>query len=1078
MATDLSRIRHDPLLDWSGVQLKQGGVLLDADANELVAVLDRRLRALASDVLGRSTVSQTTPDAFRITASGGGLQIGRGRMYVDGLLAENHGGGEAAFDPLLAEPHALDPLDYTAQPYLTDAPDLPTAGRRLVYLDAWNREVTALEDPSLVESAVGVDASSRLQTVWQVRVLDSQLGTGASCATPDGELPGWSALTAPSEGRLTTGTYEVPPLSDPCELPPTGGYRGLENQLYRVEIHDPGLPGGGATFKWSRENASVGARVAAFVSATELELETLGRDEVLGLRDGDWVEILDDAREFAQLPAEIRRISIEDPGNRRATFAPALPADMLPPAFPDDALPAQRNLRVRRWDQAGKVFRVTGAGNTAQLQDLDAPGSTGLIAVPAAGTELILEHGVTVSFASAGTNGFKRGDWWTFAARTADASVEPLEAAPPRGTHHHYARLGIWDIASGSVSDCRTPWPPGGGDDCGCSQCVTPESHASGQLTIQAAVDRLRDRGGTVCLTPGNYALQEPVFLRGARAITIRGQGATTIVTAAGSAFVVETGMALCIEKLSVLSAGLESAIRIQTALGVTLRELIVFAYDGIRDRRSAAVALSGLCAGITLRDNLFVAPDGIRTETANEGAPAFALLGALAIEHNILACQRNGIVFDGSVGHLWDSRIGDNQFTDCPSNGIRVLGLATAGSSLRVEGNNLNLTGHGIVCGTGNAWIESNRVHGTGDTPHVDGNDGIALVPGLDRAGASQVHVLANQVSGFRNTGIAIRARIGDLIAKLNVVRDCGNGIVMAEDAESDSASIENNHVRDITGAPGDADRAIVAGISVLRTAAATIAGNQVRDIARNAQQRISLSAGIVATGVTRSRIHGNEVSGIGPVGDFNGAGVGLLVQAPLDRTEIAHNQVQRDDQTQAGSGAWYALLVGGVASRGVNDAGAVADLDLTAAAAAVHHTVNVSTVRLDTRRTLVLSGDRAYIATAATDLLAASVLARGSVATVIGNMLIARGGSVAVEVRAGGEIMFSDNCCELFDNAQNPAVRLVAPVLVLNANRVRSVTKPSVQLVSQSVAALGNITTHGIDPLPTQWQPFNLNA
>src|SRR5690606_31499050 len=146
MATDLSRIRHDPLLDWSGVQLKQGGVLLDADANELVAVLDRRLRALASDVLGRSTVSQTTPDAFRITASGGGLEIGRGRMYVDGLLAENHGGGEPAFDPLLAEPNAVDPLDYTSQPYLPAPPDLPTTGRHLVYLDVWNREVTALED--------------------------------------------------------------------------------------------------------------------------------------------------------------------------------------------------------------------------------------------------------------------------------------------------------------------------------------------------------------------------------------------------------------------------------------------------------------------------------------------------------------------------------------------------------------------------------------------------------------------------------------------------------------------------------------------------------------------------------------------------------------------------------------------------------------------------------------------------------------------------------------------------------------------------------------------------------------------
>ncbi|MGY1409187.1 DUF6519 domain-containing protein [Luteimonas sp. A611] len=1076
MATDLSRIRHDPLLDWSGVQLKQGGVLLDADANELVAVLDRRLRALASDVLGRATVSQTTPDAFRITASAGSLEIGRGRLYVDGLLAENHGGGELAFDPLLAEPHAVDPLAYDAQPYLPSPPGLPEAGRHLVYLDVWNREVTALENPSLVESAVGVDASSRLQTVWQVRLLDETLDAGTSCATPDAELPGWSALIAPAEGRLSTGTYEVPPLSDPCELPPTGGYRGLENQLYRVEIHDPGLPGAGATFKWSRENASVGARVAAYVSSTELELETLGRDEVLGLHDGDWVEILDDVREFAQRPGELRRLSIADPGNRRASFAPALPADMLPPAFPDDALPAQRNLRVRRWDQAGKVFRVTGTGTTAQVQDLDAAGSTGLIAVPAAGIELILEHGVTVAFSSVGNRGFRRGDWWTFAARTADASVEALVAAPPRGTHHHHARLGIWDVAAGSVSDCRTSWPPAGGDDCGCSQCVTPESHASGQLTIQGAVDRLRDRGGTVCLTPGNYALQEPVFLRGARAITIRGQGATTMVTAPGSAFVIETGMAICIEKLSVLSAGLESAIRIQTALGVTLRELLVFVYDGIRDRRSAAVALSGLCAAITIRDSLFIAPDGIRTETGNEGGPAFALLGALAIEHNILSCQRNGIAFDGSVGHLWDTRIGDNQFTQCPSHGVLVRGLATAGSSLRVEGNNLNLRGHGIVCGTGNAWIDGNRVHGTGDTPHVDGNDGIALVPGLDRAGAAQVHVLANQVSGFRNTGIAIRARVGDLIVKLNVVRDCGNGIVMTEDAESDSASIENNHVRDITGAPGEAKATIVAGIAVLRTAAATIAGNQVREIARGGEQRVSLSAGIVATGVSRSRIHGNEVSGIGPVGDFAGAGVGLLVQAPLDRTEIAHNQVQRDDGTQAGTSPWYALLVGGVGARVANEA--VADVDLSVAAAAVHHTVNLSTVRLDARRTLVLSGDRAYIATAASDLFAASVLARGSVATVIGNMLLARGGSVAVEVQAGAEIMFSDNCCELFDNGENPAVRLRAPLLVMSANRARSVTKPTVQLAAQSVAAVGNITSHGIEPLPAQWTALNITA
>jgi hypothetical protein len=221
MSADFSRIRHNPLLDWAGVELKQGGVLLDADANELVAVLDRRVRALASDVLGRGTVSQTTPEAFQLTVVAGMLHIGRGRLYVDGLLAECHGAGAPQWDPLLAEARGADPLRYDQQPYLPQPPALPTAGRHLVYLDVWQREVTHIERPELVEIAVGVETSSRVQTAWQVRVLAPEAGN-ATCASPDADVAGWAALIAPSDGRLSTGTFEVPPLDDPCELPPSG----------------------------------------------------------------------------------------------------------------------------------------------------------------------------------------------------------------------------------------------------------------------------------------------------------------------------------------------------------------------------------------------------------------------------------------------------------------------------------------------------------------------------------------------------------------------------------------------------------------------------------------------------------------------------------------------------------------------------------------------------------------------------------------------------------------------------------------------------------------------------------------
>src|SRR4029077_6789116 len=245
-------------------------------------------------------------------------------------------------------------------------------------LDVWDREVTHFKQPDLVESAVGVDTTSRLQTVWQVRVLDGDVGT-ATCATPDADFPGWSALIAPSTGVLTTGTFEVAPVDDPCELPPTGGYSGLENQLYRVDIHDPGQPGGAATFKWSRENASVGSRVASVISATELELATLGRDDVLRVNTGDWVEILDDAREFSQSAGEMRRVTVDD-ATHHITFAPALPAAMLTGA----------NLRVRRWDQKGQVFRTDASGTPVQVQDLDAAGSTGVIKVTGASTTLLL----------------------------------------------------------------------------------------------------------------------------------------------------------------------------------------------------------------------------------------------------------------------------------------------------------------------------------------------------------------------------------------------------------------------------------------------------------------------------------------------------------------------------------------------------------------------------------------------------------------------------------------------------------------------------------------------------------------
>ena len=1079
MAADFSRVRLNSLLDYAGVELKQGGVLLDGDANELVAIIDRRLRALASDTLGRATVSSTTPDAFKITVVAGALQIGKGRLYVDGLLAENHGAASAdpakrAFDSLMSEPTFVDKIEYAKQPYLPSPPALPTAGRHLVYVDVWNREVTHLEQPNLVESAVAVETSSRLQTVWQVRVLAEDAGSATTCTTPDGSVPGWADLIAPSTGVLTTGTFDVAPVDDPCELPPTGGYRGLENQLYRVEIQDPGQPGGTATFKWSRENASVGSRVKSMVSGGELELETLGRDDLLRINTGDWVEIIDDVREFSQACGEMRKVTVND-ATRRITFTPALPAAMLPGSFPNSSFPTTRNLRVRRWDQKGKVFRTDPSGNPVQVQDLDAGGSTGVVKVPAAGTTLLLENGVTVAFASTGTKGFKAGDYWVFAARTSDASVEVLDRAPPRGIHHHYSRLGIWDVAAGTVSDCRNPWPPkGGGEDCGCTECVTPESHASGQLTIQAAVDKVRDTGGTVCLHAGQYVLDEPVSITSARSVRITGQGPATMIACPGRAFIIQQSSAIAIEDLAVFSVGLASAISVRTAFGLALRRLALAMFSG-PNAQSAAVALGGVVLGATIADNLMLAPDGVRAlelgNDAADAAPKSLFTAALRIDDNVFLCRDAAVQLDGPVGHAFETRMTGNHVLGTHVVGLSAQGLALPGTSIRMAGNSLDVHSPGIRCAVDGALIGDNKLSATRDGDRVLKGSGIALTTGFGKTGSARAQVLANQLEGFVDAGIFVDASVTDLIVKLNIIEKCGNGIVMTGSADAGSVSIENNHLRDIglaanatTAGPGE-----TVGISLTRVEAATVAGNRLRRLGVSAAQGQQLIAGIAMLSVRRLRIGGNEVTEVGPLEDFNGTVAGIMIRAPYSQAEVHHNHVERDVQfSRATSGtAWFALNIDEPAPGN----GTLSRLS------------RYTAVRLDERRTLVLAHNRAFVnavnAPAAVDpAIGAAMDEPGSSASVLGNVLIARGRVPAVDVAAGGDVLFSDNRCELRANFSTTAVRLDAPVVVISANRVRS-AEFSIQVPNKEavVTAIGNITTGRIEaPLKPEMMPLNL--
>ncbi|HEY2472705.1 MAG TPA: DUF6519 domain-containing protein [Terracidiphilus sp.] len=539
MSFDTSRYTFKPARNYNGVVMEQGRVQSDADWNEWLAELSRRFQAGTLDTLGRAVYPMTTPFAFKLDFNAAGsLTIGPGRMYVDGLLAENFGDpATATWDPALAEiSNAPQPppgseigaISFAAQPYYSPAganASIPTSGTYLAYLDVWTRAVDYLQDPALIDSAINVDTAGRLQTVWQVQL--AAITAGATCANAGNPWP------APSAGRLTTAPVSSTPAG-PCCLTNNTGYTGRENQHYRVEVHTPG-PLGTATIVWSRDNASVETGVTAItpvtnsvlVAASQLSVLSMGRDQVLGFHPGDWIEILDNDLELAGLPGELHRIDTIDFASRTITLDSSVNAANFPVSGTGYQTDPDRCTHIRRWDQSGKVYASDG---TILITDLGASGSTGDIPLPAAGTAFILESGITVAFSTLSGGVLNTGDFWTFAART-DGTIEIFNQAPPRGIHHHYIPLAVIDFTAGKVnSDCRVPWNPGNGnDDCTCCCTVTVGDgiNSVGQYTsINAALNALPPQGGEVCILPGRYF--EHVFVISFSNVVIRGCGYQT----------------------------------------------------------------------------------------------------------------------------------------------------------------------------------------------------------------------------------------------------------------------------------------------------------------------------------------------------------------------------------------------------------------------------------------------------------------------------------------------------------------------------------------------------------------------
>jgi hypothetical protein len=444
------------------VNMQQGRVQLDADWNEQISIDVHHERTFLNDIIGRTGTpidSETKySDGFKIvppSASQKMYTISKGRYYVDGILCENEENITVDKQPDL-------PLDATGSndAFLKDGP-----GPYIIYLDAWERHITYLDDPQIREIALlGPDTATRTKTVWQVKALKVDEITNPftiAVVNPPSfpclsTSPFWDSLINSSSGTLAARATP-PGIETACDLPPKAGYTKLENHLYRIEIHDGGELGSTAaiptpTFKWSADNGIVASNITEIDEQNHrLTVNNIGRDKNLSFTQPCWVEITSKKHElWGKQGTFVKIISVDQ---NTLTF------DAMSKRPTDDDItnsnfPTQLNPKVRKWDcdpeQPAPCVVQIPSNNDGYLK--------------------LGDDGVEIMFTPNGT--YRTGDWWIIPARTATKDIEwPIDDSTqkprsllPFGIKHHFARLAILtykgeSIDPKSLTDCRSTFP-------------------------------------------------------------------------------------------------------------------------------------------------------------------------------------------------------------------------------------------------------------------------------------------------------------------------------------------------------------------------------------------------------------------------------------------------------------------------------------------------------------------------------------------------------------------------------------------------------------------------------------------
>lgn len=519
---DLSRQATDFRKQYAGVRMQQGRVLTDDDFNEAARLEAEALRLTRLESIGPFG----SRDSGFLPVNPGTFQ---GRMTFD-LTAGSLELGGLRLELPQDEPFHQQKnwLSFQAPQH---APSPPSGGKGrvdLIWIEAWQQPVSAVEDRELFEVALGgADTTCRMRTMHRVRVMED-VGSGECGAVWRRVCLNWSPQGSLAEdmeytplSRLKVSFTEPSSGGSLCSPAQSGGYLGAENQAIRVQAVSA------SQFTWGLDNAAPLYRAVLMSdngARIRLRLLTPPKDALHWPLKGQVVELLPwgaalaNGERVAETTGHFSGVATSyDPDSQEFTIVQAPPAGF-------DTAWEQRGDRdefyaprvVNDLDQERFVYlRLWNRGDDLTSEPL-LPLSAGTLG----------QTGLSISFQ--GTP--RAGDFWIIAARPAAPEVVTPwsfsrgEGARPQGIRRYRAPLALltWLPGGGArILDCRPSFRPLTSQTRCCVDLVATPGPGWERI-----FERIPEKGDAViCFPAGQYPLETTVVVANRGRLRLNGAG-------------------------------------------------------------------------------------------------------------------------------------------------------------------------------------------------------------------------------------------------------------------------------------------------------------------------------------------------------------------------------------------------------------------------------------------------------------------------------------------------------------------------------------------------------------------------